>query len=296
MRPMSDSTSPRAPDLQPAALNTHTRYEPHPDSAEAVRTERQRCAKELEPMCRERVSATPSRVARDSSSLGTLPSDHVSNRESRDVPSRHGSIAGSRASTQADDVGTCAEEEEENKGKRQWYDGIVNFWTTQISLTIDEGAHRDHLGMSCLLACPCPPFRGPCHGTACCCMLTTRFSPFPSALERTFLGYLRTSLLLVMTGVTIAQLFHLQHTPTPNARFGFHKVGKPLAATFICMAIVVVFIGAARFWRLQSKLTQGKALAGGAEVFLVMGMVATMLVGTFGLVLAIDIEKTHNGR
>jgi len=152
---MHDFTSTRAPNLQPAALHAHARYEPHPDSAEAVRAERQRCAKELEPMCRERASATPSRVARESSSLGTLPSDYVSNRESRDTPSRHGSTAGSRASTQADHVGACAEEEE-NKGQRQWYDGIINFWTTQISLTIDEGAHRDHLGMSCLLACPWP--------------------------------------------------------------------------------------------------------------------------------------------
>ncbi|RMZ66717.1 ATPase [Pyrenophora seminiperda CCB06] len=134
----------------------------------------------------------------------------------------------------------------------------LHLWSTQISLTIDEGSHRGHL-----------------------------------ALERTFLGYLRTSLLLVMTGIIIAQLFQLQHTPVPNAHFGFHKLGKPLAATFICMAIVVVLIGALRFWRLQRKLTQGKALAGGAEVFLIMGMVAIMLVATFGLVLAIDIEKTY---
>jgi len=176
---MSDSTSPRAPDLQPAALHAHARHEPHPDSAEAVRIERQRCAKELEPMCRERISSTRSRVAPDSSSLGALSSDHVSNRDSRDTPSRHGSIAGSRASTQADEEGTCAGDEEENKGKRQWYDGIVNFWSTQISLTIDEGAHRDHLGMSFLLACRCPRCAALYLGTTCCCILTDRFSPSP---------------------------------------------------------------------------------------------------------------------
>ena len=61
------------------------------------------------------------------------------------------------------------------------------------------------------------------------------------------------------------------------------------------MAIVVVLLGAVRFWRLQSKLKQGKAMAGGAEVYLIMGMVALMLVGTFGLVLGIDIEKTYFG-
>lgn len=28
-----------------------------------------------------------------------------------------------------------------------WYDPVVKFWKNQISVTIDEGAHRDHLGM-----------------------------------------------------------------------------------------------------------------------------------------------------
>lgn len=149
---MSDSTSPPAPpalDLPPAALHAHARYEPHPDSAEAVRIERQRCAKELEPLCREKLSSKPSGAC-DSSRLGISPSHKVSARgASSDTLRRHGSVVGSRASTQAD-VHTCTEEEdeEENERKRQWYDSIVKFWTTQISLTIDEGAHRDHLGMS----------------------------------------------------------------------------------------------------------------------------------------------------
>ena len=149
---MSDSNSPRAPpalDLPPAALHAHARYEPHPDSAEAVRIERQRCAKELEPVCRERASCTPSGAC-GSSRPGISRSYKVPARgDSSDTLRRHGSVAGSRASTQAD-VPTFTEEEdeEESERKRQWYDNIVKFWTTQISLTIDEGGHRDHLGMS----------------------------------------------------------------------------------------------------------------------------------------------------
>jgi uncharacterized membrane protein YidH (DUF202 family) len=115
------------------------------------------------------------------------------------------------------------------------------------------------------------------------------------ALERTFLGYLRTSLILVMTGILIAQLFHLQHSSTPNPHFGFYKVGKPLAATFICMAIVVVLLGAVRFWRLQRALVRGKAIAGGWEVGLVMVLTGCLLLGTFAVMVGVDIEKTYFG-
>jgi uncharacterized membrane protein YidH (DUF202 family) len=125
--------------------------------------------------------------------------------------------------------------------------------------------------------------------------LASPFADHTSALERTFLGYLRTSLILVMTGILTAQLFHLQHSSTPNPHFGFYKVGKPLAATFICMAIVVVLIGAIRFWRLQRALVRGKAMAGGWEVGLVMVLMGLLLLGTFGVVVGVDIEKARWG-
>jgi uncharacterized membrane protein YidH (DUF202 family) len=91
------------------------------------------------------------------------------------------------------------------------------------------------------------------------------------ALERTFLAYLRTSLILVMTGVTIAQLFRIQHAPDTNPTFGFYVIGRPLSAMFISMAILVMVVGAFRFWKLQGGLVRGKAYAGGWEVLLVMG-------------------------
>jgi uncharacterized membrane protein YidH (DUF202 family) len=91
-----------------------------------------------------------------------------------------------------------------------------------------------------------------------------------SALERTFLGYLRTSLILVMTGVLTAQLFRLQHAANPSKHFGFYVVGRPLSILFIGMAIVVVLIGAYRFWKLQNALIRGKAYTGGWEVLLIM--------------------------
>jgi uncharacterized membrane protein YidH (DUF202 family) len=98
-----------------------------------------------------------------------------------------------------------------------------------------------------------------------------------------------------MTGIIVAQLFYLQHSPKPHPDFGFYKIGKPLSATFISMGIAVLLIGAIRFWRLQSALVRGKAMAGGWEVSLIMGLIGSLVLGTFGLVLAVDIDKTYFG-
>ncbi|KAH9879272.1 hypothetical protein J1614_002711 [Plenodomus biglobosus] len=139
-----------------------------------------------------------------------------------------------------------------------WYSPVVTFWTTHVCPSLEEGAYRDHL-----------------------------------ALERTFLGYLRTSLILVMTGVITAQLFHLQRSPTPSPHYGFYVIGRPLSGVFIGMAIVVLIIGTIRFWRIQRQLLTGKTLVGGWEVLAVMGLSALLLVGTFALVLGVDIDKTY---
>ena len=89
--------------------------------------------------------------------------------------------------------------------------------------------------------------------------------PFP-ALERTFLGYLRTSLALSMVSVIIAQLFRLQHAQNPNNVFGFFVLGIPLACVCIGAAIIVLLLGAHRFWRQQNAILRGKVHAGGWEV------------------------------
>ncbi|ORY05078.1 hypothetical protein BCR34DRAFT_448932, partial [Clohesyomyces aquaticus] len=138
-----------------------------------------------------------------------------------------------------------------------WYDPVVKFWESQISVTIDEGSHRDHL-----------------------------------ALERTFLGYLRTSLALAMTGVLTAQLFRLQHSINPSPTFGFFVLGIPLAATFIGLGALVLLIGAFRFWRQQRAMIRGKVHAGGWEITAIMGLSIVLCTVAFVLVTAVDIDKT----
>jgi uncharacterized membrane protein YidH (DUF202 family) len=94
-----------------------------------------------------------------------------------------------------------------------------------------------------------------------------------SALERTYLAYLRTSLALSNIGVVIAQLFSLtqQQGASSNAASNPKvKTGLPLAVVFIVAAIVVMSLGAIRFWRQQTAMARNKVWAGGFEIYLIM--------------------------
>ncbi|KAM3086083.1 hypothetical protein ACMFMG_000220 [Clarireedia jacksonii] len=135
---------------------------------------------------------------------------------------------------------------------------IAKFWRHQVSVTVDHAACRDHL-----------------------------------ALERTFLAYLRTSLTLSMLGVSVAQLFRLQHAPKPNHVIGFFVLGKPLA--YICQvaAITTLLIGLLRSWRHQHKIVRGKALTGGFEITIVAGGVFLIFLTFLVLLIAVDITKEH---
>lgn len=126
-----------------------------------------------------------------------------------------------------------------------WHEVLLKFWRKNVSVVVDEGALRDHL-----------------------------------ALERTFLGYLRTSLALASTGVITAQLFRLQHSPSPSPIIGYYAFGVPLAATFIVSAMVVLLVGAWRFWRQQAAMIRGKVFAGGWEItgIMVLSLLVSMLL------------------
>jgi len=134
--------------------------------------------------------------------------------------------------------------------------GVSKFWRHQVSVTVPHVTCRDHL-----------------------------------ALERTFLGYLRTSLAMSMLGITVAQLFRLQHSPTPNADFGFYVLGKPLACICQGTAIYTLVIGAFRSWRSQNAMVRGKAITGGIEITLLAGGLFIILLLFFVLLIAVDVSK-----
>jgi len=70
-----------------------------------------------------------------------------------------------------------------------------------------------------------------------------------------------------MLGVTIAQLYRLQHTAHPNSVFGYFVLSKPIASLFQCAALGMALLGAIRFYRQQSAMAIGKVHAGGWEVY-----------------------------
>ncbi|KAL8805378.1 MAG: hypothetical protein Q9223_005463 [Gallowayella weberi] len=111
------------------------------------------------------------------------------------------------------------------------------------------------------------------------------------ALERTYLGYLRTSLALAFLGVYIAQLFRLQHVENPNPLFGFFVLGIPLSCICTGAAIFVNLLGAYRFWRQQNAMLRGKIQCGGWEVYATIGTVLAVVLMLFVLVMALNVDK-----
>ncbi|KAI9822792.1 MAG: hypothetical protein M1832_003025 [Thelocarpon impressellum] len=100
------------------------------------------------------------------------------------------------------------------------------------------------------------------------------------ALERTFLAHIRTSTVLAMTGVLVAQL-HLVSTPhTPDSKspiaFGRPAVGKTLACALVAAGALEAGVGGWRYMRFQRRLVAGRALGGGWD-----------MLGVWGLLLAV---------
>lgn len=92
------------------------------------------------------------------------------------------------------------------------------------------------------------------------------------ANERTFLGWVRTSISLAIIGTVIAQLFRLQHSPMPQT-FGFYRIGVPLATTCHGAALLMVLVGAQRFRSQQHAMLNGMTRAGGWEPMFIGGLV-----------------------
>ncbi|EKG22344.1 hypothetical protein MPH_00324 [Macrophomina phaseolina MS6] len=141
-----------------------------------------------------------------------------------------------------------------------WTDRVARWWRRHVSVTVAAGGMRDHL-----------------------------------ALERTFLGYLRTSIALSMMGVITAQVMRLQHAPNPDPKFGYYALGKPLAAVFITSAILVVLLGAIRCWRQQDAMVRGKVHAGGWEILTIMIGSLVLMTILFALLLGVWIKKEREG-
>jgi uncharacterized membrane protein YidH (DUF202 family) len=92
------------------------------------------------------------------------------------------------------------------------------------------------------------------------------------ANERTFLGWLRTSLSLAILGTVIAQLFRLEPTTAPRP-FGFYHLGVPLASTCHGAALLTVLVGAQRYRMQQNAMLVGRVKVGGWEPWFILVLV-----------------------
>ncbi|RDW81600.1 DUF202 domain-containing protein [Aspergillus mulundensis] len=137
-------------------------------------------------------------------------------------------------------------------------DGIIGriqrFWTRNVVLTVAQKKNRDYF-----------------------------------ALERTFLAYIRTSVILAMQGVLIAQLFRLQSAHSSKG-LGYHDVGVPLSVTCHCAAMLTAILGAHRFWKQQNAIALGTVYSGGWELNCIAFLTTAITIVTF--VLSVLIAAT----
>jgi hypothetical protein len=146
---MTDGKLPRL-ELPSAALHAPNSREPHVDSEEAVRFERERVARELDRL-HSHASTQRSRASQERPSFATsrsrnasLPSSTASSSQLQRPPS-----CADRAFTDIDAV----RQEQDDRGLQasarepKWFHPIKKFWDMHVNITIAQGAHRDHLGM-----------------------------------------------------------------------------------------------------------------------------------------------------
>ncbi|KAJ8521038.1 hypothetical protein ONZ45_g2209 [Pleurotus djamor] len=108
------------------------------------------------------------------------------------------------------------------------------------------------------------------------------------ASERTFLAYVRTSLAIASTGVALVQLFTISVNTTdasvepasfaPASR-KLQSFARPLGATTVVFAVIILVIGMTRYFTVQSALTKG--------MFPVARVVMTAITAFLGVLIAI---------
>lgn len=117
------------------------------------------------------------------------------------------------------------------------------------------------------------------------------------ALERTFLAWLRTSLAFASIGIAITQLFRLNttiseregYTPhNPPSTYHLRQVGKPLGATFLGIAVVVLAVGARRYFESQYWIIRGKFPASRGSIFLITAVAVALVVTSLVIILTVD--------
>jgi hypothetical protein len=155
---MTEHTPPsKASAFALSAAILHTDDSAHPDSEAFVKRERHRLSRELKTVYELESPEPSSHKQLPPSAPRTIPASSIrSCRSSGRSSLRAGNTSSpsshlSQATTAEDSQGPEAQGSGRYRLRRQvphWYDPVVKFWTSQVSVTIDEGSYRDHLGTS----------------------------------------------------------------------------------------------------------------------------------------------------
>lgn len=191
---------------------------------------------------------TPARDARDDN-LEALELHEIQTREDNELDySTPSGSSGDENHVPTHRTTSQRDSRRRREARKGLWSQICRFWTRNVSITVPQKSNRDHFGML---------YFGHAVGT-----LVDMFK----ALERTFLAYIRTSMVIAMQGVLVAQLFRLQRPLETVHRLSFYHVGIPLAVACHAVAVIVALIGSFRFWRQQNAIARGKVYAGGWEL------------------------------
>ncbi|OXV11265.1 hypothetical protein Egran_00974 [Elaphomyces granulatus] len=131
------------------------------------------------------------------------------------------------------------------------------------------------------------------------------------ALERTFLAWLRTSLAFASIGIAVTQLFRLNTSISSNNASSassevlpvfspnaislavntgsrLRNIGKPLGATFIGIAVLILLVGFHRYFESQYWIVRGKFPASRGSVALVTFVTGSLVITSLVVIIAIS--------
>ncbi|KAG7441689.1 uncharacterized protein BT62DRAFT_936819 [Guyanagaster necrorhizus] len=111
------------------------------------------------------------------------------------------------------------------------------------------------------------------------------------ASERTFLAYVRTSLVLASTGVALVQLFSISSSTTSNVTTfsptsdATHRYARPLGATAVLLSLGILGVGMTRYFSIQEALTRGNYPVARSFIAIIVTSLVTLIALIFAFVL-----------
>ncbi|GLB42264.1 putative protein with domain of unknown function (DUF202) [Lyophyllum shimeji] len=109
------------------------------------------------------------------------------------------------------------------------------------------------------------------------------------ACERTFLAYMRTSLMIATAGVALAQILTFTEFffPDENTRRFRHVevCARPLGGSAVALGLLVLVIGIYRYFSVQDALVKGHIPVARIGITLIAALVGAVIIAAFGVMM-----------